>query len=149
MKIGFSVMAVLLSVGSTPDYGEAVRLMDEIERQVRLPEGAAPLQSYGRHYAFDEEGKVIGVYVLRAPPAPGEADYGCEEIRLDGEDLTSEPVPCPPNLETDGEVASGERQWFDDYRKLPHISDGGCMVVNVIFNLSRHRVEDTFCNGVA
>ncbi|MFX6258303.1 hypothetical protein ABTF80_19815, partial [Acinetobacter baumannii] len=34
-------------------------LMDEIERTIRLPEGANPLSSYGRNYAYSGESTVI------------------------------------------------------------------------------------------
>jgi hypothetical protein len=62
---------------ATPPNTEAQareELMDQIERQVRLPEGADPLASYERSYAWQqrEDGlrKVVAVYenLTGAPP---------------------------------------------------------------------------------
>jgi hypothetical protein len=33
--------------------------------------------------------------------------------------------------------------------EMPIVSDGGCLVVNLKYNLSEERVIDIFCNGVA
>jgi hypothetical protein len=50
-------------------------LMARIEREVRLPEGAAPLASYARFYAWQERGdgirKVIAVYLGVGERTPG------------------------------------------------------------------------------
>ena len=149
-KVGLSVLtAFLVSAPATPDHGRSERLMDAIEKQVRLPEGAAPLQNYARHYASQTDGKVVGVYVLRAPARPRGPDWGCAEVVLDGGNVTTKPVACPTDPDTSEQVAAGQRRWFDDYRKLPIIMDGGCMVVNVVFNPATRRVEHAFCNGVA
>lgn len=63
---------------TTPPGTEAQareELMDRIERQVRLPEGAAPLASYARYYAWQDRGdgyrKVIGVYLGVGERTPG------------------------------------------------------------------------------
>jgi hypothetical protein len=63
---------------ATPPNTEAQareELMDQIERQVRLPEGAGPLASYARYYAWQqrEDGfrKVVAVYVRLDGHAPG------------------------------------------------------------------------------
>lgn len=44
--------------------------------------------------------------------------------------------------------AAGERQWVENYKRFPIISDGGCGVVNVRFNVKTSKSE-TWCNGVA
>ena len=44
--------------------------------------------------------------------------------------------------------AAGERQWVENYKSFPLISDGGCGVVNVRFNVKTLKSE-TWCNGVA
>ena len=149
MRICLSLLVLLMSATSPPGQNTPGALMDEIEKKVQLPLGAARLERYARHYALQEDGKVIGVYVLHLPAPPKGADYGCSEIRLDGKELTSKPITCPPEPDISQEVAAGERRWFDDDRKLPLISDGGCIVVNVIFNPSAHEVESAFCNGAA
>src|SRR5258708_4174133 len=93
MKAGLSVLvAVLVSAPTTPEPGRFERLMNAIEQQVRLPDGAAPLQYYARHYASQKDGKVVGVYVLRAPaPAKG-PDWSCAKVVLDGGKVTTKPV---------------------------------------------------------
>ena len=63
---------------ATPPDTEAQareELMERIEREVRLPEGAAPLASYARYYAWQERGdgirKVIAVYLGVGERTPG------------------------------------------------------------------------------
>jgi len=89
------------------DYAEEQAIMDRIEREVRLPEGADPLASYERSYAWEqrEDGvrKVIGVYLS---PDAGESrgrrwvaenalpmivDGGCGMIRL-GYDVATQRI---------------------------------------------------------
>ena len=54
---------------------EQQAIMDRIERDVRLPEGAGPLSGYTRYYAWQERGdgvrKVIGVYLGVGERQPG------------------------------------------------------------------------------
>lgn len=72
-------------------------LMDRIEREVRLPDGAGALNTYRRLYAWHEDKdrtrKVLGYYenLLGSPPGrswgterdfPGIADGGCGVITL-------------------------------------------------------------------
>jgi hypothetical protein len=150
MKVGLSVLAAFsISAPATSDDRTFERLMDGIEKQVRLPEGAAPLQDYARHYASQTDGKVVGVYVLRAPAPARGPDWSCAKVVLDGGKVITKPVACPSDPDTSEQVAAGQRRWFDDFRKLPLIHDGGCMVVNIVFNPTTRRVEHAFCNGVA
>jgi hypothetical protein len=76
---------------------EQQAIMDRIERDVRLPEGAGALSTYSRIYAW-HEGKdgtrtVVGYYqnLLGTPPGrrwgterdfPGIADGGCGVVRF-------------------------------------------------------------------
>ena len=69
---------------------EQEAIMDRIEREVRLPAGAAPLASYARHYAWQERGdgvrKVIAVYLGVGERTPGRR-WGTENdfpLILDG-----------------------------------------------------------------
>lgn len=54
---------------------EQTAIMDRIERDIRLPEGALPLASYARYYAWQQRSdglrKVIGVYVRLEDHTPG------------------------------------------------------------------------------
>jgi hypothetical protein len=94
-------------------------LMDQIEEEVQLPPEAYPLAEYARYYAF-ENGRVYATYTTHVDPANGDA-----------------------NLRT------GERRWLTDRRKLPVLLDGGCSVVNVVYDSQEASVEQAFCNGVA
>lgn len=95
-------------------------IMARIERDVRLPEGAAPLDSYARHYAWqqgrDGRRKVVAIYVS-APLAHGSG--------------------TPPG-----------RDWVDDEAALPMIDDGGCDVISLRYDLVGQRIEQVVCNGV-
>lgn len=74
---------------------EQQAIMDRIEREVRLPDGAQPLTAYGRFYAWQqrEDGirKVLAVYVTGESPGrhwvaenalPVVLDGGCGIISL-------------------------------------------------------------------
>lgn len=43
----------------------------------------------------------------------------------------------------------GRRLWLGDRRDLPTLMDGGCAVVNVVYDPLAKRIESTFCNGRA
>jgi hypothetical protein len=142
----FVVSACAAQVSTASD-----KLMDELEQQVRLPTGASPLQDYARHYAFEKDGKVIGIYLLRAPSSgqglPNQApDDGCEVLGLDGDEVTGKPVPCTAQPEV---LAAGKRRWFSDFEELPIRFDGGCGMITVRFNPATRQVEEAFCNGFA
>lgn len=153
MKAIILLGAAFLASGCSAQVPSASeKLMDKIEQQVRLPEGASPLQHYARHYAFQQDGKVIGVYVLRAPTSSQEGaeqatDYGCEEMAIDSGNVVGKSVPCPPEPEPQNELDAGSRRWFSDYAKLPMIMDGGCGIVTVRFDPGKHVVEHASCNG--
>ena len=42
-----------------------------------------------------------------------------------------------------------QRRWVSDIYHLPAIDDGGCFIVNVIFDPKTNKVTQAFCNGVA
>ena len=44
--------------------------------------------------------------------------------------------------------SAAKRQWVEDYKSFPLVSDGGCGVVNLRFNLKTSKSE-SWCNGVA
>lgn len=148
------VLAALIALGASspprPSAHEA--LMDEIESKVRLPARAEPLDSYGRYYAFDGKGKVEARYLLPPEPMtpdPRPADWGCEEMVMLGNDLTSREVACGPDPDMSRYLPAGQRRWFADREAIPMIFDGGCMVVHVSFNLKTREIEKAFCNGHA
>ena len=83
--------------GLTATGSEQQQLMDRIEREVQLPQGAGPLASYARSYAWQQSNdggrKVLGYYENLTGAAPGrrwvtERDFpgimdgGCGVIRF-------------------------------------------------------------------
>lgn len=43
-------------------------------------------------------------------------------------------------------VPAGERVWLEEPNRMPRIDDGGCGVVNVLFQPRTHRIEAAYCN---
>ncbi len=128
--------------------------MRAVETAVELPAGARALGEYSRNYALPPDGWVMAVNVIPQPAKARESDYGCEVMLEDFESR-----PC-----TDAEKAKIEDQegatrelfgqadqsrWFDNYRDLPMISDGGCDLIEIIFNPQSQQNESTQCNGEA
>jgi hypothetical protein len=143
---------VALTAASAPKSSDQQALMDEIELKVRLPVGAERLTAYGRYYAFDGKGKVEARYLLPLGPAtpdPLPADWGCEELLELGNEPVSRPVPCPRDPDMGRYLKAGQRRWFADFKAIPMIFDGGCMVVHVTFDLKTRKVEHVSCNGHA
>lgn len=148
------MLAALIALTSSPAPERPANesLMDEIELRVRLPAKAEPLSPYGRYYAFDGKGKVEARYLLPPEPMtpdPLPADWGCEEMVMLGNSLTSREVPCGPDPDMSHYLKAGQRRWFADRKAIPMIFDGGCMVVHVRFNLKSRKVERAFGNGSA
>jgi hypothetical protein len=126
--------------------------MEEIERVVVLPEGAKPLNAYGRNYAYSGKDMVTAIYLLPFPPL--NMSEGCEVMLEDFESR-----PC-----TDEEIAeiaksdetavaaqtpAGERRWYNSSHDLPFINDGGCTQVTVDYDTATRRVLKAACNGHA
>ena len=151
------IYAIALTAGAgclQAQASEHELIIRAIESAVQLPAGAKPLQEYSRNYASLPDGKVIGIYVLPITSEPQRDDVGCE-VAL--ENFGSR--PC-----TDAELAEGvarekasaelfgqanQARWFDDYRELPMILDGGCILVEIIFDPKSHRIQSAQCNGEA
>lgn len=149
------VMLAALAAVTSSSASERTRhesLMDEIESQVRLPRGAHRLDEYGRYYAFEGKRWVEAIYMLPPEPMtpdPLPPDWGCEEVVMQGNDITTREVPCPPDPDTSHYLKAGQRRWVADRKALPFVADGGCMVVNVRFDLKTRKIEHAFCNGYA
>jgi hypothetical protein len=70
-----------LTCCAAPQSEEAA-LMDRIEQQVRMPEGARRITNYDRYYADAGDGKVIGLYL--GASSDGERQWLADENRLLG-----------------------------------------------------------------
>lgn len=70
---------------SDDPQAEQEALTKKIESRIKLPDGAGQLASYGRNYAFAEDGTVIAAFV--APYGPSDAKAGKSRWHDSYEDL--------------------------------------------------------------
>lgn len=115
--------------------------MNRIEHMIQLPVGAGSLQSYARAYHFSSRRKVRATYFRAAE----RSDYAyCGRILRMGPRLSGDAAAvCPPPIG----MRAGERRWFDDHVFLPGVCDGGCIQVNIEYDVSTGRITLAQCNG--
>jgi hypothetical protein len=145
------VIPAMLVLGATVPNSTEQELMDRIESSVVLPEGAYPLEDYGRYYTYSGEGRVTAVYLR--PFNPPDSSDGC--WKSSGEDL----IPCTEEEReaansamsgmTSRRLGAGERRWVDDSNDLPFILDGGCTQVTIDYLIASNRFASVRCNGLA
>jgi hypothetical protein len=111
--------ALSLAACSSAAERRHVQSMQEVEERVRLPKGSERLDQYARYYANDRD-RVVATYIMLVDRENRYYDL---------------PV--------------GQRRWLDDRRNLPAISDGGCSIVNVVYDPKAPSAPEAFCNGVA
>lgn len=114
----------------------------EIESVVVLPSRARPLEAYGRFYArsvVDGRNVVVGVYVTLHPyPSRAEKNWLWRSVPIEGI----------------------ERARASAAVHLPVVFDGGCTVINLLFDEERRVFvahgpdglepsSEAWCNGVA
>jgi hypothetical protein len=140
------LLALLIFAGcSSPEHRQRDEIMNRIERTVRLPRGAHSLDEYARYYADAGEGDVKAIYLIPQIFSAAVGDT-CTDMTVDG---ASVEVPCDDTAPPWQEVAAGERRWLERVEQLPSILDGGCGVVEVLFDGATERVERVACNGDA
>lgn len=143
MRTFLAVVPTYLVLGCTaPEEHQHDQLMDRVESQVTLPQGAGRLSEYARHYALDDKGNVVGVYV--AGHQSSNSDETCEEVL---ENFATREVPCAES--ESAPLPVGRRQWVGDTDGLPLVLDGGCSVITVSFDPKTDEVKSAICNGVA
>jgi hypothetical protein len=150
--LAFQALALwLLAAAVSPsDAQQQQRLADEIERLVVLPPHARPLSVYGRNYARSGN-EVVAVYLI--PRSPVSAREGCETMTKDFHSR-----PCTKReiqdlerseaLELRAQTPAGVRRWYKTTNELPGVLDGGCMQVNVRYQISTRRILLVSCNGL-
>ena len=155
MKAVFYAIALVTSAGCSQEQAsEQALIMRAIESSVQLPAGAKPLEEYSRNYALLPDGKVIGVYVLPMPTETQVGEVGCD-VMLENSDLR--PCTDAENAETAAQEKAtadlfgqaNQTRWFADYRELPIIDDGGCSLIEIIFDPQSNRIQRAQCNGEA
>ncbi|WP_298164207.1 hypothetical protein [Novosphingobium sp.] len=77
------------------------------------------------------------------PEAQGLNEYN-RYYAFDGERVIATYV-----LSDGNDPRKGQRYWLAKRQDLPLVMDGGCGIVNVIYDPLAKRVDETFCNGVA
>lgn len=137
MRMALLVPAIALLGGCATVEHRQSRLMDEIESRVQLPEGAAPLSSYGRFYTSLEPTRVTGIYVL--PSDPKQTLAFCRELGPTGESCTT--------YDSD-KIGAGERRWISGSPNLMNITDQGCSRISVTYDTVSGVVE-AYCGGTA
>ena len=128
-------------------------VMNLIERTIVLPKGANPFDAYARNYALSGLDKVVGVYILPMPPADLTKPGGCSMLTLP--DFETRPCTKAEIEEKSAadvrafaaQTPAAKRRWHDDARALPGMSDGGCMQVNIEYDVARQQFLKVECNG--
>lgn len=150
MRLGPTlILALATASGCARAPAREEALMDEIELAVVLPNGARPLSSYGRSYAFLGPNLVAATYLI--PPAP-DADEGCEMVfggvrSRPCTKLEVEEVAAKTAREAAGLPRAGTRHWRRRPDELPNMLDGGCNQVSLEFDATAHRFLLVTCNG--
>lgn len=134
-----STAFALLSACSQLAASRHEALMDRIDGALVLPAKARPLREYARYYAQRPDGKIAVFLTAYTYAGPRPADYGCSEMLVNG---ASNEVPCDPITEPQ----AGERHWID-IERMPEASDGGCSIINAVYNPSAQRTVSLRCNG--
>lgn len=115
--------------------------MDRIDGALVLPANAHPLQDYALYYAQRSDSQIAVFLTAYTYQESRAADYGCSEMLISG---SSEEMPCAST----NEPKAGERRWID-IERMPEASDGGCSIINAVFNPSAQRIVSLRCNGPA
>lgn len=98
----------------------------QIEKLVRMPAGSQPLQSYARYYEFVELTRDNSALGAKA----GDTVIAGTFVLADKPDHKPGIHPVPAG-------------------SAPQIFDGGCSVVNLLYNPRTQRMTEPFCNGDA
>jgi len=159
MKL-FSIISILGALTScTSNISDQKRIMRTIEAHIQLPEGARPIEAYSRNYARLPDHKILAVFIEPFEPSRIDEteDYGCEILGDFDENGELESRPCTEDeIEETNEMeetiseshgnANGSR-WFKNSHDLPVMDDGGCSLIEVIFDLRSDSFDSIMCNG--
>jgi hypothetical protein len=132
-----SLFAALICCTGDSDPREL--LSDKIEKTVRLPKGAAPLESYERYYAAHGD-EVLAVYINHSTEQREAISRACTRI-------AGKPFPCPLGNGPIRLVQSGQRAWIDNAQEMPGISGGGCAQVTLEYLPKQNLFTHVECNG--
>lgn len=140
MRFASIIPLVLLHSACSAHQDEHARIASAIDAALTLPKGALSADSYARYYTVRPDGKIHVIYTASVrDDAPKPADYGCSEVTAD---FTLVDVPCPP----DDRPKAKQQLWVSN-SEMPAYDDGGCSIINVIYNPESQQVEKAACNG--
>jgi hypothetical protein len=143
LKCYLTVSAALFVVAcASPEERRRAEIMNAIEKEIQLPQGAGEMTRYARTYKFASPDRVIGFYFV---PDKDYDDWFCQGAKKGGATNGQIALACPP---PDG-IAAGERRWFDADVHMPAVSDGGCNYVDVEYDMKTNRVTSARCHGTA
>ena len=114
--------------------------MDDIERKIRLPEGAEPLTSYARMYAYALPHTIVARYFL---PDPKPDLTVCAEAKSYGLWNGQIAYLCPPPAG----MVKGERRWQESPSAFVDMTDGGCGLINISYDTEAKTVTSVECDG--
>jgi hypothetical protein len=144
MRWSFGIgIALLIMSCSPPEQGLRDALMDRLEREVHLPQGARSIEKYARYYADSGDGEFTAIYLIPTEDEIGPG-VGCAEL---GADSISREVPCRSTTRPAWAIEANERRWLRDKKDLPFQCDGGCSQVTVVFDKAKSVVKSARCNG--
>lgn len=146
-----ALFSVAASASATPSTRQQ-QLMDEVERSVILPKDAKPLNAYGRNYAFSGKTKVVATYLIPFPPR--DRSDGCDVLLKNFDTRPCTKKEIAESVRSDArsvaaQTPAGSRRWYRSPDSLPFIDDGGCMQINVEYDIAAHHVVRVSCNGYA
>ena len=134
----------LLLAGCATESSQTDKIMDQIESTISLPSGASEIGSYARYYTKSENGLVTAVYL--SPFEKPDPNDGCSEIMPDD---SLKDVPCPETEYAYPLLESGQRVWLEDFRNMPVVFDGGCIYIEIEYDLKTQKYISIACNGEA
>ena len=137
-QLALAVTLVIVGCAST-DERRHTNLMNNIEKEIQLPPGAAKISQYARAYKFDSHDRITAFYFI-----PQNVDGFCQGAKRGGRTNGQIALACPP---PDG-MKAGERRWFDNDVYLPEVNDGGCNYIDVEYDLKTNAVTYAQCHGL-
>lgn len=159
MKL-LSIISILGALTScTSNISDQKQIMETIESRIQLPEGARPIEAYSRNYARLPDNKILAVYIEPRERSSIDAteDYGCEVMGSIDENGELESRPCTEdeleetkemeNAISESQGNANSSRWFKNSHDLPVMSDGGCLLIEVIFDLRSDSFDHVLCNG--
>lgn len=149
-----SIALVTCAACSPQQPAENEKIMRAIESAVKLPVNAKAFKEYSRNYAFRPDGKVVAIYVIPRSAQERESEFGCEVMlkNFGSRSCTHTEKVEVANQEKRRAKRFGhanQSRWFGDYRELPLLMDGGCDLIEIIYNPRLHRIQSAQCNGEA